>query len=101
MRLRVELLPVAYEDIQEALDWYGKINEVLKNDLLQEINLQIDLISENPLLFQKRYKNVRLRLTERFPYAVYYQFNEIEKSIIVLAVLHTKQNPEISIARNR
>ncbi|WP_245833594.1 hypothetical protein [Nonlabens spongiae] len=30
MRLKVKLLPEAFEDIQEALDWYGKINEALK-----------------------------------------------------------------------
>ncbi|WP_245833593.1 type II toxin-antitoxin system RelE/ParE family toxin [Nonlabens spongiae] len=59
----------------------------------------MDLISENPLLFQKRYRKVRLRLTERFPYAIYYQHKKFENKIIILAVLHTKQNPKISITR--
>ncbi|OFX54863.1 MAG: hypothetical protein A2046_07070 [Bacteroidetes bacterium GWA2_30_7] len=73
--------------------WYEEKQIGLGEDFLQNVEMCINSISQNPFLFQIKYKNVRMALTERFPYGIFY-FVENNK-IIVLSIFHLSRNPKL------
>lgn len=60
---------------------------------LEAVDTKIQLLITNPNAYQKRYKETRLTLVKKFPYAIHYT---LEKNFIfVHAVLSTSRNPKI------
>ena len=51
-------------------------------------------IHNNPFAFEIKYLNTRIAFTKKFPYGIHFYVNEIEKTIVIIAILHTKQNIE-------
>jgi plasmid stabilization system protein ParE len=52
----------------------------------------IEEITRNPEIFQKKYKNVKIRFISRFPYGIYYLFHE--NQITIIGVFHTSRSPK-------
>lgn len=87
----------ANTDLKIALDWYKLQNDELPKKLFIRMNETLNKIQENPFHFQKKYKEVRIAFTVKFPYGVY--FSVENQTIIIHAILHNKQNPKIAIER--
>jgi len=83
--------PEAEKDLQEAYDWYEEQQSGLGDSFIQQVDQVFDQLLNNPKSFQKRYKEVRINLTDQFPFGVHYKIES--KRIIVLAVLHSSRNP--------
>ncbi|MGJ3235692.1 type II toxin-antitoxin system RelE/ParE family toxin [Marivirga sp.] len=81
--------PEAELDILESSQWYEEKQENLGLRFLDEVEDKIRLITQNPLHYQVRYKNIRLALLNHFPYAIHFLVDQ--NSVIVLA---TRVNPE-------
>ena len=64
----------------------------ITNIFLERLYQEFDGTKENPFLFQKKYRDTRVRYVKGFPFGIYYVVDE--KSITILAVLHTSRNPE-------
>ncbi len=64
----------------------------ITNIFLERLYQEFDGIKENPFLLQKKYRDTRVRYVKGFPFGIYYVVDE--KSITILAVLHTSRNPE-------
>ena len=47
------------------------------------------------MLFAARYRGVRLAPLKKFPFLVYYVFDEPGQRVVVVAVLHGGRNPVI------
>lgn len=79
-------------DIEEIILWYENKRIGLSYDF--ELCLEIGLaeIVRNPQSFQLKYKSVRIRFINRFPYGIHYKVNENE--IIILGVFHTSRSPK-------
>lgn len=80
-------------DIENATDYYANISvRVLKsfNRRLDEALLKISI---NPF-FQRKYGDVRFLTLKKFPYIVLYEVDEEIKTIYILSVFNTNQNPE-------
>lgn len=92
MDYNVIIKPDAEKDINHAVEWYHDQNKNLVLPLLNEIENGIHKITDNPKHFQKRYHEIRIIFTEKFPYGIYYTLEE--SNIYVHAVLHNKQNPK-------
>ena len=62
----------------------------------------LKLILLNPFAYAQIHLEIRRILTKKFNHALFYHINEDEKQIVIIAVLHTSQNPEIwkDIAEN-
>lgn len=82
----------AIQDMNEAVFFYDSIDEKLADRLIDEFDVVLNHITDNPQHFQKRYRNIRIRFTHKFPYGIYYTLER--NNVIVHAVLHHKQNPE-------
>ena len=81
-----------YTDIKTAYDWYESQRVGLGEDFLLTLEESYVKITRTPKLYQDIYKSVRRKLLRRFPYGIFFVIRE--DTIIVLAVLHTKREPQ-------
>jgi plasmid stabilization system protein ParE len=93
MSFRVIIRKRAEEHIQEAFSWYEQQKKGLSDDFLMCFESALHIIEINPLLFQRKYRNIRSAMISRFPYGIFY-FTE-KQVIIVIAVFHLSRNPRL------
>jgi len=91
MGYEIIVKPLAEQDLREALQWYEKQQAGLEVELYREVLKVMDTINKNPELFQKRYRNIRIRFTDRFNYGIHYTIEN--QSIYIHAILHTSRKP--------
>lgn len=89
----IEFKSEVYEDIKIAYDWYESQRLGLGEDFLLILEESYAKITRTPKLYQDIYRTVRRKLVSRFPYGIYFVIRE--DTIIVLAILHTKREPNI------
>ncbi|MBC7817870.1 MAG: type II toxin-antitoxin system RelE/ParE family toxin, partial [Planctomycetaceae bacterium] len=85
-------------EITEAYSWYEKQRKGLGDEFAQCIEDTLEKILARPTLTATVLRDIRCRLLPPFPYAVYYRVTR--KAIRVLAVLHTRRDPQAWISRN-
>ena len=95
----IKIEPEAYQDIQEAIDWYNHQQPGLGGRFQMEIKATFNKLKRHPF-FQIRYDNVHCFLLKRFPYMVHYTIDEENSNIIVRAVFCTSNDPKIWKRRN-
>jgi len=83
--------PLAEIEMAEALEWYENSKQGLGLELLEQIDACLDRIVNNPEHFQKRYREIKIVYTKRFPYGIHYTFES--GTVYVHALLHTKREP--------
>ena len=84
---------LAEDDIRDAVDWYSKISSELKQEFVDALEQKFKSLVENPVQYQKRYEEIRVIFTEKFPYGIYFTIES--STVYVHAILHTKRNPQI------
>jgi plasmid stabilization system protein ParE len=91
MSYKVFLSRAAVDDIEQAVSWYEKQRIGLGYELELCIEAGLRLLEREPLIFEKRYKEVRVKFIKRFPYGIHYQIES--NSIKVVAFFHMSRNP--------
>ena len=91
MSFKVHFRHEAEKDITEAAEWYESQRKGLGSEFLDEILNACQLISENPELYPAVHRNSRRALIHKFPFGVFYKV--IDKSIVVIAVMHGSRKP--------
>jgi plasmid stabilization system protein ParE len=89
---RLIVAPQAEADLRDAFLWYEQKSAGLGHDFLQRADTKLDQIARSPQLFRLRHGRSRLAPTERFPYAIYFIWDESRQVVSVLRVLHFKQD---------
>ncbi|MEP3387799.1 MAG: type II toxin-antitoxin system RelE/ParE family toxin [Reichenbachiella sp.] len=93
MKYKLVIKPLAEVDLKEIANWYESKKPGLGLAFLEAVDSKIQLLTTNPKTYQKRYRETRLTLVKKFPYAIHYT---LEKNLIyVHAVLSTSRNPKI------
>lgn len=92
MKHRLIVRPEAERDITESALWYEERSPGLGADFLRCVDASIAFISRNPLGMSKHYKEYRHALLHRFPYGVFYVFEN--QTVVVTSVLHLAQDPQ-------
>ncbi|PWG79317.1 hypothetical protein DDR33_17510 [Pararcticibacter amylolyticus] len=59
-------------DIRDAKEWYRKTQTGLEKRFASSVKETILRLQETPLIYQPRYKHVRVAYTPIFPYAVHF-----------------------------
>ena len=89
--------PSAKTDIIEIKKWYRTKKNGLEIDFLNELKANVNLIKQNPLLFQVKYDSLSVIVLKRFPYLVYYTF---ENNIVnIHAVIAAKQDQQAILSK--
>ncbi|MCF2490332.1 type II toxin-antitoxin system RelE/ParE family toxin [Dyadobacter sp. CY347] len=91
---KVSILPLAKHDIQEAAIWYNEQQPDLGKRFIKFIRSKVKQISENPQLYPVRYHSVHTAIVDVFPFMIHFVVNEVDRTILITAVLHTSLNPE-------
>jgi toxin ParE1/3/4 len=90
--LRLIVAPRAEADLRENFEWYEKRSPGLGSAFLQSVEAKLEVISSAPQIFRKRIGPYRLAATKRFPYAIYFIWDEVSAVITVRRILHFKQD---------
>ncbi len=86
--------PSVKHDILDAVDYYKKISPELAQLFFKRISEAKESIALSPEGFQIRYKNVRLKMLEQFPYHIHYLIDFKKQQIIILAIIHAYKRPK-------
>jgi plasmid stabilization system protein ParE len=92
MAVKLVITLEAARDLDEAYAWYEDRRAGLGEDLLGCVDARIQMILRLPEMYAKVYKNYRRGLVRRFPYAVFYDYDN--ETVTVYSVFHTSQDPE-------
>jgi plasmid stabilization system protein ParE len=84
--------PAAKKELVDAVKYYNECGSGLGYIFMDEVETTIRRIMQHPKAWSKISKNARRCLTRRFPYGIIYQ--EVEKNILVIAVMHLKREPD-------
>jgi plasmid stabilization system protein ParE len=85
------LIPEAEHDIRQAQDWYDRQSPGVGADFVEAVGALLDVIRNEPLLYQRFWRNYRRAGVRRFPYGLIYTVSHIE--ITVLACTHGRRHP--------
>lgn len=91
MTVEVRLRPEAEQDVAEAALWYDANEPGLGAQFVDQVQVTLNTIAEQPKAFTAVHKTVRRALVKRFPFGVFYQIDE--DGVIVIAVLHGSRHP--------
>ena len=92
MNHRLIIAPLAEADIETSFSWYEERSTGLGRDFISRVEAKFAVIVQSPQLFRKRFGSYRLAATERFPYAIYFIWDEVAGIVTVRRVLHFKQD---------
>jgi toxin ParE1/3/4 len=73
--------------------WYALRSPGLGSQFYRTYLGVLSVIAESPGLYRKVRGEVRRVIFRRFPYAVFYVFDDVE--IVVLSCLHESRSPEL------
>ena len=93
MSYTLAFLPAAYQDLDDAVDWYNSRKETLGEQFYHKVIDKLDKLKSNPLLWSVRYNEVHCALVDTFPYLVHYIIEESKKRVLILGILHTSRDP--------
>lgn len=86
-------------ELTEARQWYSHQRKDLDLEFMQCLDDALSRLVKNPYFFPIVYKSLRRAVVRRFPFAVFYEVAPDE--IQVVAVFHSRRDPEIRKARVR
>ncbi len=94
MKWHVVARPEVEHDVARAAAWYDSQLAGLGDEFREEVIQVFESLGVNPLLHSRRHprKNIRWRYPERFPYRIIYEVSEVEKTVVIAAVLHAARH---------
>ena len=93
MKYTLRFLPEVVQDAINGYTWYETKAIGLGEEFLFVFYSAAGEIPDNPLFWQKIYRQVRRRLLRRFPYAIYYTIERDE--VIVEGLFHCARDPSV------
>jgi len=88
----LSIAPRAEADLMEAFKWYEARSMGLGHEFLRCVEARLNLIARMPQIFRQRGRLHRLARTDRFPYAIYFIWEEQQAHVAVRRVLHFAQD---------
>ncbi len=89
----VSITPKALLDISEAIEYYNLKARDLGFKFADDVEDNINEITILPKGYKIKYKNVRGKILNKFPFIILYTFHEDFSSIEIIRIFNTNQNP--------
>lgn len=83
----------AEDDLTDAMLWYENQKMGLGLDFLEEFERALEIICIRPKSIALKYKSIRRINLHKFPFSLFYTFEENQNLVVVWAVLHQSRNP--------
>ena len=87
----LEFLPAAQQELVQATNWYEKQRHGLGSRFMVAVEATLEAIKRTPMLFTVVDNNVRRARIKRFPYGIFFEFNE--ERIVIAAIYHARRDP--------
>lgn len=87
----VTIQPEAEQDLDDAFEYLETQKQTLGFDLLAEVVAILEILEENPYLYQKVIGEIRRAVTRRFGYNILYLIEG--KDIFIIAIMHGNRDP--------
>lgn len=87
---RAYIQPRALADADDAATWYERQRPGLGIEFILELDAAIERAAGTPEAYARQYRDARRLLLRRFPYAVYFLFED--GTVEIFAVLHQHRN---------
>lgn len=84
----LSILHKAEVDLMEAFKWYEARSVGLGHEFLRCVEARFNHIARMPEIFRRRGTLHRMAKIDRFPYAIYFIWEEAEAHVAVRRVLH-------------
>lgn len=94
----MRFLPAAVEEIHHAIAWYETQRPGLGKIFVDAIDDALTSIEADPTRFAIIYREVRMSLVKRFPYAIY--FREKGGQVEIVSIFHASRDPSEWQQRN-
>lgn len=94
MTYSISIAEVAENDIRQAFLWYEAQKDNLGSLFQSHITEAINSIRSNPLKTQIRYNRTRIFFLEKFPFGIHFRADEIQNTILIIAVFHTSRDSQ-------
>jgi plasmid stabilization system protein ParE len=82
-------------DIQEITDYYEIKQKGLGKLFLLSLKDTFRLLSLNPFIYVKVYKEIRRALTRKFPYAIFDKVDDNIKEVTIYTIVSSHRNPDL------
>jgi len=82
----------AYNDIENALDYYFEKSPKAAQDFYKEIQFAYEILDVNPF-FQMRYSDSRCLPLRIFPFIFHFTIMDKDKTVNIHALINTSRNP--------
>lgn len=82
---------VAQLRYRAARDWYEQAKPGLGTQFTDNLDEAVLTVRRQPAQFKIAVRQYRRALVKRFPYELFFEFNE--EQVIIYSVFHTSQNP--------
>lgn len=89
---KIKVLSEAQSNIDEAMQWYFERSNTAALNFLDEIDITISNIKDNPYAYPLKLDNIRYTKINKYPYAIFYRINK--KEIVILKIYHLKREPD-------
>jgi plasmid stabilization system protein ParE len=89
--MKVEFLPSAQTEVEEAVEWYNAREDGLGEAFRAEVADAVGRITRFPETWVRISPRARRCQMNRFPYGVLYQVREA--MILIVAVMHHRRKP--------
>jgi len=99
--MKVEILELAKEELEDAVQYYNLQQVGLGTRFKNEIKKAIKRISLHPKLYPKVKDNIRRCILHTFPYSIFYVLFEEENFILILSIAHQHRKPFYWVNRIR
>lgn len=86
-------------DVRDAKAWYKQQQEGLEKQFAASIREAIATLSQAPLAYAIRYRDVRICHTKRFPYNIHFMVDDVSNTITIVAIIHGSRKPGLTCDR--
>ncbi len=90
MAFEILVKPIAWIDLEEAIDWYENAKPGLGKKFFKHFEEATDKILEAPNAYRIIIPGVRRIIIKKFPYKIFYVFSE--NTIFIIGVAHEKRS---------
>ncbi len=88
----LQISEFALKDLESITIWSESKRNGLSFEFELNLEFELEVIIKNPLAFQNKYRNVKVRFLNKFPYGILYIFNQ--NTILDRRIFHTSQSPK-------
>ncbi len=88
-----EFHPDALDEYQDAAAWYEEQRYRLGVEFTQAVEAAVAQVLQHPVRFQSVEGGTRIFRMGRFPYYLFYRYNETSQHVRFVAVMHHRRRP--------